>query len=77
VKEDAMRAYEFPLKVTAEGSLEIPHALQSVLPRSRSGRVLVLVEEALDVEDEALWRQLTQEEFLAGYSEADSIYDTV
>lgn len=72
-----MRAYEFPLRMTPEGRLEIPTSLQEVLPRSRSGRVLVLVEDPTDPAEEATWRQLIQKEFLAGYSDSDAIYDTL
>jgi hypothetical protein len=59
------------------GGLEIPDSLKAVLPVSRSGRVVVLIEDPSDVDEETLWRQLTQEEFLAGYTEADAIYDTI
>lgn len=71
-----MRAYEFPLKVTEEGDLEIPDALRRLDLESREGRVIILIDESSDTEEQAIWHQLTQEEFLARYSETDAIYDT-
>jgi hypothetical protein len=77
-----MRAYEFPAKVTATGNLEVPTALLDLLSADQTVRVIVLVEEPSDtanetsVEDEdAAWERLGDEEFLAGYSEADAVYD--
>jgi hypothetical protein len=36
----------------------------------------VLVQDTLD-EEEAEWRTMAAEQFLAGYSEADAVYDTL
>ncbi len=77
-----MRAYEFSAKVTGTGSLELPAALLELLSADQTVRVMVLVEEPspaadqMPAEDEdAAWERLGAEEFLAGYSEADAIYD--
>ena len=69
-----MKAYEIPVKVTAEGKVELPDALLASLPRNQVVRVIILVPEPLDQEEEA-WADLAAAQFLAGYSEADSIYD--
>jgi len=72
-----MQAYELPVKVTSEGKLELPEGLLALLPRDRVIRVIILVPEPTDSEEQAAWSRLTAEQFFAGYSEADSIYDTI
>ncbi|MGQ9631705.1 MAG: hypothetical protein ACUVXI_15550 [bacterium] len=72
-----MKAYEIPLKVTAEGKVELPDALLPLLPREQVVRAIILVPESTDVEEQAAWSRLTAEQFFAGYSEADSIYDRI
>jgi hypothetical protein len=72
-----MKAYEFPLKVTPDGSLEVPDALRNKLLDEQVGQVIVLVKEPSDVDDQADWSRLSGERFLAGYSEADAIYDKI
>ena len=72
-----MKAYEIPLKVTAEGKIELPDALLALLPPGQTVRAIILVPEPADQEKDAEWSQLTTAQFLAGYSEADSIYDGV
>jgi hypothetical protein len=70
-----MKAYEFPVKVTPEGKLDIPPALTEVLPRGQVVRILLLISEPADADEQTAWVCLTAEQFLAGYSEADAIYD--
>ena len=72
-----MKAYESSVKVTLEGRLELPKALLASLPRDQVVRVIVLVPEPADSEQDAAWRRLTAEQFLAGYSETDAVYDKV
>ena len=72
-----MKAYEIPVKVTPEGKVELPDALLASLPRNQTIRVIILVPEPSDQEENAAWSSLTAEQFLAGYSETDSIYDRV
>ncbi len=74
--EGSMKAYEFPTKVTSDGKLELPDALLRLLPTDQTIRVIVLVSEAASTE-EALWSRLTAEQFFAGYSETDAIYDRI
>jgi len=71
-----MKAYEFLTKVTPDGNLEVPEHLARVIPGDRTIRVIVLVSETPEQED-AAWARLTAEQFLAGYSDADAIYDKV
>jgi hypothetical protein len=42
-----MRAYEFPAKVTPEGTLELPPQLQGQLASHQTARVIVLVSDEI------------------------------
>jgi hypothetical protein len=71
-----VKAYEIPVEVTAEGELDIPSAFIEKLPRGQVVRLIILIREPDDAGDEdAAWAKLTIEQFQAGYSEADAIYD--
>ncbi|OGO40394.1 MAG: hypothetical protein A2Z04_02590 [Chloroflexi bacterium RBG_16_57_9] len=72
-----MKAYEFPVKVTSDGRLAIPDALLSLLPTNQIVRIILLVNEPTDMEEQAVWSHLTAEQFFAGYREADAIYDRI
>lgn len=72
-----MRAYEFPIKVTPDGKLELPGALLKLLPDNQVVRVIILISESTDKEEQAAWSRLTVEQFFAGYSEADAVYDRI
>jgi len=72
-----MKACEIPLKVTAEGKIELSDALLDLLPPGETVRAIILVPEPADHKEDAAWSRLTAAQFLAGYSEADSIYDGV
>jgi len=72
-----MKAYEIPVRVTKEGRIELPDALLELLPREQVVRVILLVPEPTESEEHAAWSCLTAGQFLAGYSQADSIYDTI
>jgi len=72
-----MKAYEFPCKVTSEGRLELPEALTKLLPANQVVRVIVLLNEPTEREDEEAWALLTAEQFLTGYSAADVVYDAI
>jgi hypothetical protein len=71
-----MKAYEFPAKVTPEGTVELPDQLHHLATSEHSVRVILLVDEFQD-EEERSWSRLTAEHFLAGYSEDDAIYDEI
>ncbi len=72
-----MKAYEVPAQITAEGKIELPEGFLELLPRERAVRVIILVNETSDFEEDNSWSSLTEAQFLAGYSEADSVYDTI
>ena len=70
-----MKAYEIPVEVTKEGKIELPDPLLELLPREQLVRMIILIPEPTDAEEQGAWSRLTAEQFLAGYDEADSIYD--
>jgi len=72
-----MKAYEFPAKVTSDGRLALPDTLSELLPSNQVVRVIVLVSEPSDREEQGAWSHLTAEHFFAGHTEADAIYDRV
>ncbi len=71
-----VKAYDFSVKVTADGTLNLPDEIRGVLPANEVVRVIVLIVETADADDRA-WARLTQEQFLAGYSADDAIYDRI
>jgi hypothetical protein len=73
-----MKACEFPAKVTDERKIEFPDTLLKYLAANQEVRVIVLVQEPTDIEEEnAAWQLLAAEQFLAGGSEEDAIYDNI
>jgi hypothetical protein len=72
-----MKAYEFPIKVMPEGTVQLPGTLLALLPHDRVVRVIILVNEPGDQEEKAAWSRLTTEQFFAGYSTADAVYDGI
>jgi hypothetical protein len=78
-----MKAYEFPAKVTAEGKIELPDPIVKQLLDNQEVRVIVLVNELIDIEEDdeteenAAWHRLAAEQLLAGYSEEDAIYENI
>ena len=76
-----MKAYEFQVKLTAAGKLEFPDSVLKKLPIHQELRVIVLINEPTDIEEEseenAAWHNLAAEQFFADYSEEDSIYDEI
>jgi hypothetical protein len=65
-----MKAYEFLSKLTPEEKLELPSELLAVLPVNQ------LVDKLTDSADKDAWTTFTAEQFVSGYSEPDSIYDS-
>ena len=73
-----MKAYEFPAKVTPEGRLEFSESLLQHLPSNQQVRVIILVGEPIEKEEEeAAWLRLAAEQFFTDYSDADAIYDQI
>lgn len=72
-----MKAYEFAGEVLPDGQLKLPDSARAQLAGRHAVRVIVLVEDSSEDEEDAEWRAMAAEQFLAGYSEADAIYDTL
>ena len=71
-----MQVYEVPIEITSEGKLELPEILLERMKRGQNVRLIAFLDE-FEGEDDNEWANLTAEQFLAGYGDADSIYDTI
>ena len=71
-----MQIYEVPIEITSEGKLELPEILLERMKRGQKVRLIAFLDE-FEGEDDNEWANLTAEQFLAGYGDADSIYDTI
>ena len=69
-----MKAVEFHATLSKDSSLKVPENVASCLPKDEAVRVIVLLP---DQEGDSDWGQITRGQFLAGYSDGDSIYDAV
>jgi len=67
-----MQAYEFQLETSEKGEVIFPQQFQQMLKERKKARVILLVDD-----EEANWKRLTSEAFLAGYSEKDAAYDNL
>ncbi|MBH8576745.1 hypothetical protein I8752_27895 [Nostocaceae cyanobacterium CENA369] len=73
-----MKAYEFPANVTTEGKIELPDVIWQQLANNQQVKVIILVNEPTEEEqEEAAWQRLAADQLLKGYSEDDAIYDTI
>ena len=70
-----MRAYELPAKITPEGNLELPERLRRLLPAGKAARVIVLIPDPADADEQDAWERLTADQFFSGYAAADAVYD--
>ncbi len=68
-----MKALEFKGQISADGKVTLPDEIRRMVSPGTAVRVLILIPE--EAQEEAAWQRLTVEEFLAGYDEADAIYD--
>ena len=68
-----MKAVEFKSQLKNK-TIQIPDSLSSELSGGKEIRVIVLYEEE-ENQGETDFQNLVREQFLAGYSESDSIYD--
>lgn len=68
-----MKALEFKGQVSADGKVTLPDEIRRMVPPGTTVRVLILIPE--EAQEEAAWQRLTVGEFLAGYEEADAVYD--
>ncbi len=71
-----MKALEFKSKIKGNQIL-IPERIQAELNSNQAGdvRVIILMDDS-DLYDDLMYRQSAKNEFLKGYAESDSIYDT-
>jgi hypothetical protein len=72
-----MKAYEFTVKKNSDGKINLPDNLIRLLTENQNVRLIVLIDEQLNKKVDLAWDNLTETEFIAGYDEADSIYDKV
>jgi hypothetical protein len=75
-KEKIMKAVEFKSRINRNRIL-IPAKIQSQLRNSedKDVRVIVFIDDS-EINDESLFPQVVNEQFLSGYADSDSIYDT-
>ncbi|MBA4180787.1 MAG: hypothetical protein C0506_09385 [Anaerolinea sp.] len=70
-----MRAYQFKPELTSTGDLKLPAEVRALLSEEAAGAEVVLF--VSDRDEDRDWKTLTAAEFLAGYDEADAIYDAL
>jgi len=70
-----MKAYELPAKITPEGNLELPEPLRRLLPAGKAARVIILISDPADADEQNAWERLTVDQFGSGYGAADAVYD--
>jgi len=67
-----MQAYEFESSVDENGYMKLPARLINLIPKNKNIRTMVFIDD-----EDNLWKGLIKEQFFAGYSDSDSIYDSV
>lgn len=72
-----MKIYEFPAKIGPHGSLVIPGDLIKSLGEDETVRVIIVVNEATESEEDFDWSQFAHDQLLAQYDDADAIYDNL
>jgi hypothetical protein len=68
-----MKTLEFEATLTNDFTLKVPAAVAEQIPKEGNVHVIVLLPD----DEDADWRRLATEQFLAGYTEADAIYDSI
>jgi hypothetical protein len=71
-----MQAFECTADIDATGALRLPKEIERLVAARRKIRVFVLLDD-IDTQDQREWNSLSASEFLRGYSDDDSIYDTL
>ncbi len=66
-----MKVFEFESPIDDKGNLKIPDHLIKIAPKNKNVRTMIFIEE-----EDKLWENLVREQFFAGYSDSDSIYDS-
>lgn len=72
-----VKVYEFPAKISPQGNLALPEALIKSLVDAEVVRVIIVVNEATETEEDADWSRFAVRQLLAQYDDADAIYDTL
>lgn len=67
-----MKAYEYLAEILPDGHLSIPEDLKGKLSGESKIRVMLLLED-----ENAQWSNFTVAEFIKGYPEKDSMYDSL
>jgi len=67
-----MKAYGYYADILPDGHLSIPENLRTKMKADSKVRVMILLED-----EDAMRDQFTLSQFLKGYSEKDSIYDSL
>jgi hypothetical protein len=67
-----MKILEFQTQMPSDGTLKVPADIADQIDKNERVRVVLVVGDSSEDED---WQRLGATEFLAGYSEGDSIYD--
>ena len=67
-----MKAYEYYAEILPDGHLSLPDDLRAKLKSDSKVRVMLLLED-----EDAVWEKLANSEFMAGYAEKDSLYDSL
>ncbi len=67
-----MKAYEYYADVLSDGHLSIPENLKDKLKPDSKVRIMLLLED-----ENSVWNKFTVSQFMNGYSEKDTIYDSL
>ena len=68
-----MKVLEFQTQITSAGTLKLPPDIAAQIPGDDRVRVVLVFG---DSSEDADWKRLTADRFLAGYSQGDDLYDT-
>ncbi len=68
-----MQTYECVATIEKQGFLRLPEHLGKIIEPRQKVRILVMLED----EEERAWNTFVAEQFINGYSEQDSIYDSL
>jgi hypothetical protein len=65
------------LELAEDGEFTFAADVADQLSRGEGLRVIILVPEKTEFQEDDAWNRLTAEQFFAGYSQADSVYDKI
>jgi hypothetical protein len=69
-----MKVLEFQAQLNLDHTLTVPPSVAEEIPGQEPVRVVLFVPDGNDDENQS-WATLSTEQFLAGYSDGDAIYD--